>query len=796
MSTLQLPGLLTGIDTNTLIAQLLAVEQRTLKMYQQRKSLWEEKKDALSTLQTKLESLRKSVNVLSDARDLRTFNVTSSDSDILTAEASYNAFEGNHTVVIDQLAAAERWVHTNGLEYAEDCVGAGTFIYSYNHKETTITTTATTTLEDLVGLINNDANNPGVTANILYHSGTYHLVLNGEDGGSDYHVSINTSNTELWQAESAFTVNGNNADLSSKIIDLQQFHGTLVGNEKILISDAEHNKDHNGNVINMEISVTSNTKLSHLISEINNAFDGRAIATLVNGEIQLTDCTCGTSKMELKLSYNAGLGETSLDIPTISQSTEGGSITADLADFAASDFTKTQSAQDSKIKVDGYPSTSAIPEEQKLTTTTGATAGTFTLTYDGQTTTDIAYDAPLTGVGSIQEALEALSNVNAGDITVGGTRLSESGATTFTFLSTLGDVSLISINPSHLIPAENSNYVMTEDTKGSDGWLSRSSNTIDGIISGVTLHLQDTTDDNGEEITLTRDIGSIKSKLNSMVSAYNAAMTYIQEKTGYNNDLKKAGTLMGDYTVSIIESQLYTPLIAQASGFSEDFDTFLTPGHIGLELDKDGVLSLDSNVLDEALTKDYRDTLALIGENKTGSSSSNIIKFYGASSNYTIASSYDVKLEIIGGLISAYIKLSTESEYRDATFSENIITGDTSFDDNGNPKYPENGLQLSVDLSQIDLDEDETFTATVRVKQGFAGAIENALDRMLKTMTGPVQIDQEYIDETIDNLQKKIKLEEERLTQKEDRLVARFARLEKTLALLQNQMASLGYFNL
>jgi flagellar capping protein FliD len=102
--------------------------------------------------------------------------------------------------------------------------------------------------------------------------------------------------------------------------------------------------------------------------------------------------------------------------------------------------------------------------------------------------------------------------------------------------------------------------------------------------------------------------------------------------------------------------------------------------------------------------------------------------------------------------------------------------------------YPENGLALSVDLSQ-----NKTFTATVRVKQGFTGALEDALDKMLKLTTGSINIDQEYVSATIKGLQERIELEESRLVQKETRLVNRFTRLERTLALLQNQMAALGF---
>ncbi|MHC4060543.1 MAG: flagellar filament capping protein FliD [Planctomycetota bacterium] len=285
MSTLRLPGLLTGIDTNTLIAQLMAVKRRTLNTYEERKTLWEEKQDALSTIETKLSNLSSSVRALSDADELRAFTAASSDSDILTAEASYNAYEGNHTVIINQLATAERWVHTAGIEYAEDYVGAGTFIYSYDHKETVINTTATTTLEDLAGLINNDANNPGVTASLLYYNDAYHLVLNGTEAGTDYEISINASSTEVWQADNELTYNSDNATLSTKIVDLDQFSGTLGGGEHIEITGT----DHSGTPITqVDLSVTDNTSVAHLISEINDAFDGIAKATFENGKIILT----------------------------------------------------------------------------------------------------------------------------------------------------------------------------------------------------------------------------------------------------------------------------------------------------------------------------------------------------------------------------------------------------------------------------------------------------------------------------------------------------------------------------
>ncbi len=694
MSPIRLPGLMTGIDTNALIAQLMAIQRYTLNRYRDRQSLWEEKKDALNTLETKLSTLRTTLRDLSDADELRAFSVSSSDSDYLTADASYNAFEGSHTVVINQLANAERWVHTTGLKYSEDFVGEGTFIYSYNHKETVLTTTATTTLEDFVGLINEDANNPGVTASLLRYNDAYHLVLNGDEAGTDYTISINASSTEVWkpdteQPDHTFTVNTDNATLATKITDLDQFMGSLGTGDKITITG----KDHSGVAITpVELTVTSNTKLTHLISEINDAFDGVAKATLVNGKIYLTDDLDEASGLEIGLSFTQGTGSSAeLGLPTMAVETEGGSTVANLGGFdsEADDWggAPTQLAQDSQIRVDGYPS---------------------------------------------------------------------------------GD------------------------------WISRSSNTVDDVIYGVALHLHDTTDANGQQITLTRDVDAVKEKLKSMISAYNLAVNYIKDKTEYDAEAETAGVLIGDYLITNMMSQLCEPLISQTSGFIVDIDTFLTPGQIGLELDSDGLLNLDTNVFDEAIAEDYLGVLAIIGADKTGSSTSDVVEFYGASSRYTTADEYNVKITVSGGNITeAKIKLSTESTYRDMTFTagSNVITGNSTFNDDGDPVYPENGLQLSVDLVNGTYGTDEN-PIVVRVKQGFTGAIEDVIDTTLRTATGPLQISQKYADNTIDALEDRIEDELDRLEVREDRLIEKFAKLESTLAILQNQMAGLFGFGL
>ena len=129
-----------------------------------------------------------------------------------------------------------------------------------------------------------------------------------------------------------------------------------------------------------------------------------------------------------------------------------------------------------------------------------------------------------------------------------------------------------------------------------------------------------------------------------------------------------------------------------------------------------------------------------------------------------------------------------DTEWRDATFSDNIVTGNSTFDDNGNPVYPENGLQVTVDVSKT---SGTALEATISVKQGFAGALEESLDEMLDRVTGRVPISKDRIEDQIDNTNDRIEREQGRLAREEARLIERFARMEKYLTMIQQQMSGL-----
>ena len=77
------------------------------------------------------------------------------------------------------------------------------------------------------------------------------------------------------------------------------------------------------------------------------------------------------------------------------------------------------------------------------------------------------------------------------------------------------------------------------------------------------------------------------------------------------------------------------------------------------------------------------------------------------------------------------------------------------------------------------------------VKQGFAGALDESLDDMLDSVDGRVPISLDAIGDKMSNLDDLIEIEQTRLATSELRLINKFARLERLLSMIQQQMGGL-----
>lgn len=786
MGEIKLSGIASGIDTTALVEQLMNIERQRLANYQVNQLNYEKQTTALEELRSKISALKIAASSLSDIDTIQIFNANSSDRDILTATASSEANSGSHSVIVNQLASAETWIQNNSVfEYKTDYVGGGTFIYSYNNRQQMITTVDNeTTLDDLVNLINNDDNNPGVTASLLYQGNKYHLMLSGQETGQDYQISIDASSREVWETDNTFTYSDQNAVLSTKIVDLDQFDGVLGATDKIIIGG----KNHTGSTLaDTELTINENTTLEHLIDAINLHFEGIATARIENGQILLVDNTDGTSDLEISLNFS---GDASFNLPTMGVSTEGGSVTESLASLNSSLFIETQDASNAKIRIDGFPA-GATNEVQVLSISGGVpTTGTFRLTLNGETTDAIAFNAD---AADIQAALLSLSGIESGDVSVTGTDML-TGDITVTFGGNLAGTDITKMTVSDDSSMDAGEISVVETTKGNDGWLHRNSNNITDALTGVTLSLNNVTEpDNPAKITITRNTAAIRNNIQSLVSAYNTLLEDIKAKTEYDDETKKMGLLSGDYASRALKTMIRGPFASIAKGFLESMDTFVQADDIGLSLNGSGELEFDSNTFDEAINDNYKSVLEILGAAKSGNSSNSAVRFYDANDKYTTAGIYHVKIEVNESreIVSAKIKLSTETQYRDAaSWDGNIIYFDTRFDNTGKPSYPEHSLQLTVDLEPgvYGTDENPVF---IRVKQGIFGNLEDILTNMIEA-GGQFDISTTTIDEKISRIEERIEQEEIRLERVEERLTQKYARLEAILAANQQQLSTVS----
>jgi flagellar hook-associated protein 2 len=111
MGTFSVGGLSTGLDTKSIIDQLLAIDGRPKVKLEWNKALWESRRTAWSDLNSKLLSLGTQATGLMSGATWQVFSgITSSDATKVTGSATgTKPASGSYDIEITQLAATERW---------------------------------------------------------------------------------------------------------------------------------------------------------------------------------------------------------------------------------------------------------------------------------------------------------------------------------------------------------------------------------------------------------------------------------------------------------------------------------------------------------------------------------------------------------------------------------------------------------------------------------------------------------------------------------------------------------------
>ncbi|SDK93214.1 flagellar hook-associated protein 2 [Modicisalibacter muralis] len=126
------------------------------------------------------------------------------------------------------------------------------------------------------------------------------------------------------------------------------------------------------------------------------------------------------------------------------------------------------------------------------------------------------------------------------------------------------------------------------------------SNRVEGALQDVTLNLNELTETGSPEIlTVSRDTEQISDDIKAFVDTYNSLQKTMDELTAFNGPDAASGVLLGNNTMSSVESQLRAVM-----GGSVQEGSLNMLSEIGVELTLDGTLELDEERLEELVNDD------------------------------------------------------------------------------------------------------------------------------------------------------------------------------------------------
>ena len=151
--------------------------------------------------------------------------------------------------------------------------------------------------------------------------------------------------------------------------------------------------------------------------------------------------------------------------------------------------------------------------------------------------------------------------------------------------------------------------------------ITRSSNTIDDLMVGVTLTLNEAQESTeSTQVSITQDWSDVKEQLNNLVSAYNNLMSNLTSATSYDSSTETAGVFQGVTQLTTLSASLRKDLLA----LDEEGRSLMD---YGISLNSSGSLEFDEDTFNEKVTSNPED----IQDYFSGSTSYGTTTFQGTS---------------------------------------------------------------------------------------------------------------------------------------------------------------------
>ncbi|HEY1462898.1 MAG TPA: flagellar filament capping protein FliD [Terriglobales bacterium] len=130
--------------------------------------------------------------------------------------------------------------------------------------------------------------------------------------------------------------------------------------------------------------------------------------------------------------------------------------------------------------------------------------------------------------------------------------------------------------------------------------ITSASNSVTSAVNGLTLNLVSAAPNAEVNISVAPDSDQISQALSSFVSAYNAVIQNVNSQFSFDQTSNTAGTLAGDSTVRMLQEAMLT-----AGNYSGTSGAITTLGQLGINMNNDGTLTLNTSTLNSAIQSNF-----------------------------------------------------------------------------------------------------------------------------------------------------------------------------------------------
>jgi flagellar hook-associated protein 2 len=762
-------GLASGLDWRDILDQLRAVEYKRVELIQDRRKTYTDRLSTWQSINTKLLAFKTAAGTLNRTAGFNIYttslasNTSTAAEDILSVTTTPDAAPGAYQIKVNSLATSQK-LTSNSYASQSTALGLSGDLVIGGRKVTISATDSLTGIRDKINAVNSGTGPSKVSASVVnYGTSGYRLVLSSDEEGAAGISLLNGGATNLVGAlgfvdATASTVKNplTGADRS----DVFSAANLAIGGASLLNLTSPQN----GNVtITIDGTTRNNININLATDSLNTIRDtintrfGATRASVISE----TDDSGNTSYRLLIEGSTITYTDTNNILETLGVLERQGvsderGMTADVANTSLGvAITSSTLIRD----IDGF--TGYNPADYiRLdgTSTSGGNVNNRRLNLNNNTTVGDLLNEIQTAFGDVTARLTADGKIQVVDNEIGDTQLVVQISTSDTTLSfdadnNLGAIS--SLRQRQIQAGANANITVDGVT------ITPSSNTVDDVITGVTLNLKQASAATTVTLTVSRDYEGIKEAISGFVTAYNEVMAAINAQLTYNSDTSTpGGPLFGDSTLKNIKNNLTDLIINRVSGVDQDFSTL---GIVGIKLGNDSTLSIDDDELQENLENNFNDVRRLFAADWSATNSN---LSYGYHTTDTKAGTYTINITGTNPVAGYFVTPG------DARGSGEYLTGIS-----GNAKG------LMIRYSGTATGNVGTFTLTY----GVAELMDRALYSVTDSVNGTISNKTETIQDQVDNIDESIQRLEERIEQKLARMEQQFIAMEMALSTMQSQ---------